>query len=260
MSFWVYSLTYSFGLFAGLLICLKAGYELGMKNSLKEKEDNTGNSLDGVVFALLGLLLAFIFSGSMNSYNAHRDLLTKEANDIYKAYAMLDLLSPETQMELRPMFLEYAESRLEVTQSVPDSAEESAAREHSRLALDRVWLSVCAAVTASTNAAAANGVLGSVSEMATAPAVQLAAHRRRSPEIVYALIFALAMLAALIAGYGMPRSGLTPIRTLVFVVSVVVTMYTIIDLDTPRSGLFTADPNNTTLIEVIGEMRRGIDR
>ena len=258
MDFWTFSLAYSVGLLIGLLVCLRIGYKLGCNNSTGDKEKSTGNALDGVVFALLGLLLAFIFSGSMDSYNTHRDLLVKEAHNIYEAYLMLDLLPADSRDELRSLVVMYDESRLASTQSRPDSEEEEKALDESQLLQRKMWEKISSAVKLSDNPAVINNVLAAVSAMTSSPADQLAAQRSDTPAIIYFLIYVLAMMAALIAGYGMTKRSLTPLRMFVFSVSVMVTMYTIIDLDTPRSGFFISDPTNRTLIEVTEEMRQGL--
>ncbi len=57
---------FTFGLFLGMLLFL----EIGRRVSMRRMKDDTGTSdegvgaVDGAVFALLGLLIAFTFSGA----------------------------------------------------------------------------------------------------------------------------------------------------------------------------------------------------
>ena len=47
---------------------------------------------EGAVFGLLGLILAFSFSGAATRFEQRRHLITEEANAIGTAYLRLDLL------------------------------------------------------------------------------------------------------------------------------------------------------------------------
>ena len=51
--------------------------------------------IDGAVFALPGLLLAFTFSGAAARFDTRRHLIVEEANAIGTAYLRLDLLPPD---------------------------------------------------------------------------------------------------------------------------------------------------------------------
>lgn len=68
---WLFSLA----LMLGLLICVKFGFTLGQRHGVK----GDVNALSGSVFGLLGLLLAFSFSGAANRFDYVRDLVTQEA-------------------------------------------------------------------------------------------------------------------------------------------------------------------------------------
>jgi len=73
-------------LFFGMILCLAAGRRLGRK---KIKQDPEGaragvGTVEGVVFALLGLMIAFTFSGAAGRFDTRRNLVLEEANDIGK--------------------------------------------------------------------------------------------------------------------------------------------------------------------------------
>ena len=92
--------------------------ELGRRWRLHRKIVSTSSTVEGAVFALFGLLLAFTFSGAMTRYDAHRSLLVQETNDISTAYLRLDLLAPDSQAALRQLFRDYTTSRLHLYDTV----------------------------------------------------------------------------------------------------------------------------------------------
>ena len=77
---------------------------------------------EGAVFALLGLLLAFTFSGAASRFEDRRHLVTAEANAIGTAYLRVDLLSPAVQPAMKDLFRRYLDGRLETYRNVQDLA------------------------------------------------------------------------------------------------------------------------------------------
>jgi len=57
-------------LFVGILTCLEVGWRVRSKNlaTETEKSDAGLNAIDGAVFALMGLLIAFTFSGAATRF------------------------------------------------------------------------------------------------------------------------------------------------------------------------------------------------
>jgi hypothetical protein len=76
------------------------------------------------------------------------------------------------------------------------------------------------------------------------------------PIFVYVMLVVVALLAALLAGYGMASSEKRPtLHMLVFAAVTAVTVFVIVDLEYPRSGLIRVDAAD----EVLVELRRSMD-
>src|SRR5216684_3566155 len=65
--------------------------ELGRRFRIKHKAPQESTAIESAIFALFGLLLAFTFSGAVERYDRHRELLVEETNAIGTAYLRLDL-------------------------------------------------------------------------------------------------------------------------------------------------------------------------
>lgn len=243
---------YSICLFGGLLVCLKLGHRMARHQHSQARETKGGEALSGAVFALFGLLLAFSFSNSLTRYSETRSLLAIEANNIVDIYRKLDLLPDKEQSLLRPLLHSYAEERLKATQAAPFSEIEEEDSAISRNIRAQLWLHIAEFVKKSNNAAISNHIISSFDSMSDAPAVQLANWHDRPPEIIYVLIFVLGLMAALLAGYGMAdRAKLPKLRVSIFSMSVAVTMYVILDIESPGSGFFNAASSNEMLQQAI---------
>ena len=103
-------LLFAVGLFLGMLILLDVGRRIGAQRLAEDREGAEAGvgAVDGAVFALLGLLIAFTFSGAATRFDTRRQLIVEETNDIGTAYLRLDLLAPEAQPGLREKFRELA--------------------------------------------------------------------------------------------------------------------------------------------------------
>src|SRR5262245_37022026 len=122
---------YTFGLFLGMLLFLEIGRRIAVRR--KEESGTAGEGIgavDGAVFALLGLLIAFTFSGASSRFDTRRQLIVEETNDIGTAYLRLDLLPANAQPALRESFRRYLDARIEVYRKLPDiaAAKESLAK------------------------------------------------------------------------------------------------------------------------------------
>src|SRR5512147_455234 len=104
------------GLFVGMILLLEFGRRLGRRREGKDEEGARAGlgAVEGAVFALLGLLIAFTFSGAASRFDARRELIVEEANAIGTAYLRLDILPAGAQPALREKFRQYVETRLEV--------------------------------------------------------------------------------------------------------------------------------------------------
>jgi hypothetical protein len=78
--------------------------ELGRKLHARSPHQKSSSAIEGAIFGLFGLLLAFTFSGAVARYDTHRKLVIEEVNDISTTYLRLDLLPKELQPGLRQNF------------------------------------------------------------------------------------------------------------------------------------------------------------
>src|SRR5215471_16482065 len=107
---------------AGMVILLEVGRRIGIKRRPRESESERGSLgiVEGAVFALFGLVLAFTFSGAASRFNEKRGLIAEEANTIETAYLRLELLPPNDRSELQELFRHYLDSRLATYRKLPD--------------------------------------------------------------------------------------------------------------------------------------------
>src|SRR6186997_1060232 len=97
------------GIFLGMIVLIEAGRRIGAR---RYREDHEGadagiTEVESAVFALLGLLIAFTFSGAANRFDDRRKLVALEVNAIGTAWLRIDLLPAEAQPGMRELFRRY---------------------------------------------------------------------------------------------------------------------------------------------------------
>jgi hypothetical protein len=246
------------GLFAAMLGASEVGYRIGRRAQARDGggERAGGGAVEGAVFALLGLLLAFTFGGAASRFDTRRTLVVEEANAIGTAWLRLDLLVAEDQPPLRDLFRRYLDARIAVYQSLPDL--EAAMRELGRAnALQaEIWVgSVEAARRAGFRESSL--LLPALNQMFDITTTRTRAAYTHVPGVIVAALFGVAVLAALLAGHGMstaPQRNL--MHAVLFAAVVATTFYLIVDFEYPRIGLLRLDAADQVLLELRDSLRQ----
>ena len=116
------------GLFLCMLVFTEAGRRIGAARIARDPDGMAKGvgAAEGAVFGLLGLIIAFTFSGAGSRFEDRRHLITEEANAIGTAYLRIDLLPGEAQPALRELFRRYVDVRSTVYRNVGDETHTSA--------------------------------------------------------------------------------------------------------------------------------------
>jgi len=242
------------GLFFGMLILFDVGRRIGIARLARDPGGvaNGAGAVEGAVLGLLGLLLAFTFSGAASRFEARRHLITEEANAIGTAYLRLDLLPGDAQPQLRQLFRQYLDTRTETYRNAGDAPAENAKLADAVALQGQIWLKTLAACRRpEIPGHVAMLLIPALNEMIDITTTRAVATRNHPPRVILLLLAGLSLISALLAGYAM--SG-TKVRSWLYMVILAATMsltlYVILDLEFPRLGLIRIDAADQTLIEL----------
>jgi hypothetical protein len=246
-------------MFCGMLVLLEVGYRLGRRRRWKETDTDRSSlsAVEGAVFALLGLLMAFTFSGAAARFNEKRALVGEEANAIETAYLRLQILPWEAQSELKELFRKYLDSRLATYRKLPDmQASQTEMAESKKLQLE-IWGRAISAIALPDARPSAGFLLppalNNMIDISTTRTVALYIH---PPAIIYALLLGVSLISALLMGYrigGAQRRSW--IHILGFTTMTVIVAYVTLDIEYPRTGLFRLNDADAFLIQVRQHMK-----
>ena len=257
----VYTLLLAFfvvGLFTGMVFLVEVGRWIGSRRMLADPEGAKSGLgvVAGVVFSLLGLLLAFTFSGAASRFDARKQLVVQEINTASKAYYLLDLFPEPIQTKLKESFRRYLDAELQAIRALPDiRAAKLAYSRSSELRLDIQNQVIAAYRNPNTQAAAAYILLPAINEWIANSTNRIVAANTHPPFMIYAVLVGLALVSSLIAGYGMAEAKARSwLHTIVFAAVISLTIYVILDLEFPRIGFIRLNATDRLLVELRRKM------
>jgi hypothetical protein len=245
---------FTFGLFLGMLLFLEIGRRIAIRR-MKEDAGALGEGIgavDGAVFALLGLLLAFTFSGASSRFDTRRQLIVEETNDIGTAYLRVDLLPVDLQPALRESFRRYLDMRIEVYRKLPDIAAAKDSLAKANELQKQIWRqAVVASRAEGAQPAAPILLLPALNAMIDITTTRTMATQLHPPVIVFVMLFGLALAASLLAGYGMTGSKVRRwFHMLGFALVMAFAVYVILDIEYPRLGFIRVDAFDQALVDL----------
>jgi hypothetical protein len=215
---------------------------VGLRNLDDDATYSTHAIFEGAIFALLGLLLAFAFAGSMSRYDERRNLIVREANTIGTAYLRIDLLPPAFEPELRALFHSYLEARLKVFGDFEAGRNSEPADTAASGLQQQIWAKAVEARSAGDPEALDLVVIPAINEMIDVTTARSVAMRTQTPRLILGLLLGMALVTSMIAGYNMAKAKRrSPIHGALYALSVSLTIYVILDLDNPQRGLVRLD-------------------
>ena len=236
-------------LILGMGLMVEIGWRVGRSARAKYKASkiDASDTFMAAIFGLLALVIAISFSGASDRFDKRRDLIMSELTTIGSAYLTIDLLKVEDQPKLRALFKKYVDLRLQVYKK-PMNLEDQAKIFQQRVEVgNEIWRGAIKSVNTISSLSFADKLLAAkilpaITAMLDASDFQRAAMKMHPPPAMWALLFLLAFVGSLIAGYIM---GIEERRdwllTVVFIITMVATIALILDIEHPREGAINLD-------------------
>lgn len=246
------------GLFAGMLLTLVFGQRLGRRN-LSQDTDVVRSRLTGVetaIFGLMGLMIAFTFSGAANRYEMRRQLVVDEANAIGTAYLRLDLLPAASQPALREKFRQYTDTRTKVYRLLPDIDASDAQAAIAVALQNEIWAATLVALKDAPSQATIV-VIPALNQMIDVTTTRAIAQHTHTPRLLFVAVLFLTLACSLLAGFVLAnaRTRNVWVYIVTFAVMMTLTIYIIFDLDYPRFGIIRLDFADKALFDVLAGMK-----
>ena len=250
---WLFAL----GLFAGINLMIELGRRVGAHQRARLMEGGGAGvgAVEGSIFGLLGLLIAFTFQGASARFDARRELIVQEANMIGTAWLRVDLLPAGAQPAMRELFRKYLDSRLETYRKIPDMVAVEAELARTAQLQKEIW-NIAIAGQKDVGQAIVVGLLPVLNEMFDIVTTRTMARKTRPAAIVFIMLALMAGAAGFVAGHGMSGSKERSwVHSVGFAAVLAFTVYVIMDMYYPRVGFIRLDDFDQVLVDLRQSMK-----
>jgi hypothetical protein len=253
MSLATYAICIALGLILAMIGLMQIGWRVGKKFIDDSTKPANVGAIQGAIFALLGLLIAFTFSNGISRFDDRRKLIVEEANIIDTAFLRIELLPQEAQPEMRNLFRSYLDSRLAAYLHIPDLKAAKTELDLGRQLQRQIWshaVNHCQAQPTPCTMLLLPA-LNSMIEITTTRTMMSQFH---PPMIIFILLIGFSLVAALLAGYEMAGGSRSWVHIIGFSLVLTMTVYVILDVEYPRIGFIRIDQTDQVLIDLRNSM------
>jgi hypothetical protein len=238
-------------LFILLILFYILGYRLRL-SKIKRSADHAVEDLsaiNGTLLGLLALLLAFAFSMSNSRFDIRRGLIIEEANNIGTVILRTDIYPDSMRQLLRSQLKEYVEARIAFIQSGMDEKEIVETYRKANEISNKIWLTAANYAKIDNITTRTSELIPALNAMIDITTTRRASGESTIPDSIMYFLFILCLCSAFLLGYDI-KNKFDWIVLIGFAIMLSATVFTIIDMDRPRSGLINMDKPNEKIIEL----------
>ena len=265
MIFTLFAAAIAAAFFASSLVLLNYGRQLGLRYRQEQGAESMAGlpAVEGAVFALIGLLIAFTVSGALQRFDERRQLVLQEANAVSTAFDRLDLIGGEAGKNLQKKLKEYVGARIELYRmphdfSLWEGAEVWSADQQKKIQdlKTEVWNAAVATCSQSNFHPSCPVVVSAVGTVFEAARMRAGAAEKHPPQVIYAMLFGLGLGGSLLAGFSMAAAKARSwIHMVTFAATLAATLYVITDIEFPRLGFIRIEGFDHFLVDAHDQMR-----
>jgi hypothetical protein len=222
-----------------MLAADELGFHLGRKAEPRtdEKTKSQISVVQGAMLGVLGLLLGFTTAMAVSRFDTRKQLVLDEANAIGTSYLRTQLLPTPEGTEIANLLREYVDVRLQYSGAGVDLEHLKAAKERAEQLQTEFWSRAVVFAQKDSRSVTAGLLLQSLNQVIDLEAARWTAFVHHVPETVIYVDGIVALLAAILVGYGYGLGGRRHVFSMfILAFSITAVLAVIVDLDRPRQG------------------------
>jgi hypothetical protein len=238
-----------------LFILVLASFLVGVrirKNVLKKHPDLANDdfgALSSSLLGLLALLLAFTFGMANSRFDDRRKLAIEEANAIGTVVLRAEVLPDSMKNILKSQLEEYLETRIAFNQAGMDFDKMVDYYYKADGISSDIWMTVAEYAKTNTEITRTSEIIPALNAMIDITTSRRAAGEANIPDSIQFLLIFLCVCSTFLMGYER-KNRIDMLVVVGFSLMLALTVFTIIDLDRPRSGLVNLDEANSKIVEL----------
>jgi hypothetical protein len=211
---------------------------------LKDEERNDFGTVLGATLTLLGLLIGFTFSMAISRYDQRKNLEEAEANAIGTEYVRVDVLPAADAGKARDLLKKYLDQRILFYKNRDKDELKQINATTAQLQND-LWATVRGPAEAQPTAITGLALSG-MNDVLNSQGYTTAAWLNRIPVAAWLLMRVIALGSNFLIGYGARRRD--TLLLLVVPLAVSMSFFLVADIDSPREGLISVQPQNLIIL------------
>ena len=250
-----------FFVFFVLLLILGLSVSIGRRYGRSKLQQHVEHKLEVVgiaesaVFALLGLLIAFTFSGAYDRYEIRKMHILQEANVFDTAYELIDLVPAKYQATLRQDIRQYLDLHIASYNDIPYTTRVDRDLDKAIDIQHKIWKTVVTASEEKSSNNLTQLVIPGMSKMFEISHEGINMTLIHPPAVIFVLLVGLAVLGAFLVGYNAAENKQKyPVHLLCYVLLTAFTLYVIVNLEYPRVGFIRFNSFDQMLMDIREDM------
>lgn len=249
-------------LMVGMMLTFALGRRVGVRHHRMDPGGarSVSGAVEGAIFGLLGLLIAFTFDGAADRLEVRRSLIADEVNATETAWLRLELLRSDDRGTLRDDFRAYLDARLSFYAQLPNVAAAAPHLEKANQLQATIWSHAIEALPHATVENSSTLLLPALNQMFDVARTRKVALSSHPPPPIYGLMMGLALICSGLAGHFASPSARHPLVLPLLYASITsLAMFLILDLEYPRAGFIRIDSADVMLRELLQQMQSTTD-
>ncbi len=245
-----------------MVLAIESGYRIGRRKAKSASDTSRSqvNAIQAALLAILGLLLGFNISLSLQRFESRSLNVVEEANSLGTTYLRAQMLPQGQQAAARALLQDYLDVRTRASQiSLKFSEERDALVARSDGIQGELWENARVAAK-ETGGPIVALYIRSLNDTIDSFARRDAALHRHVPVFVLLLLFGTFVMTGIVVGYA---SGLGDQRsafaTYSLVLLIVLLVFAILDLDRPRRGIIGVSQKSLLELQAVMEITVDLD-
>ncbi len=203
-----------------------------------ETNDELWNAIQTGLLALVAFMLGFSFSQAQGRYDARRELVVKEANDIGTTWLRAGQLPGPSRGEFRRTLVHYTALRLQAYAALSDPNVFDYQVNDSTRDLGVLWGIASDALRAHQNNLGYSLLMQTLNNTIDDSSDQRAVLTQHVPVAAVTLTFLLIVVAVFSLGLSFARAGARPaVFSMIYIAAIVLVFEMVVDYDRPQTGL-----------------------
>ncbi len=228
---------------------------LGFKRRQSRLKKFTEEQIDisffsGSVLGLLALIISFTFNIAFSRYDARRQIIVQEANEIGTAILRTDLYPDSIASQMKDEFKKYIDARIAYYEAGADMKRVNETLSETTKHSDSIWKIMTLQTRDPTSLIRSNQMIPAMNAVIDIVTTREKLRTAYIPDSMLAVLMALIIICSFMIGFNIKTKRTVPVISFMFAFIISITIFLILDLVHSTFGLITQEAAEQSIIKL----------